>query len=75
MKHISEILPEVLRKADNASDINDLTSRHIGKVLSWLNERSPLNDIQESAIKKQFRFLQDDIINLISDVSNDDFDR
>jgi hypothetical protein len=66
MKHISEILPKVVKRAEVAHEINNLTSRHIAKILSWLNEKNiPLNEIQESAVKKQFRFLQDDIITLI----------
>ena len=73
MKHISEILPKILNQSQQAQQINDVTSRHIGKLMSWLEEKNtPLNSFQESAVKKQFRFLQDDIINLISEVQNED---
>lgn len=73
MKHISEILPKVLSQVSQAQQVNDATSRHIGKLMTWLEEKNmPLNSFQEGAVKKQFRFLQDDIINLISEVPNDD---
>jgi hypothetical protein len=73
MKHISEILPKVLSQVSQAQEVNDATSRHIAKLFSWLEEKNePLNLFQQGAVKKQFRFLQDDIINLISEVPNDD---
>jgi ubiquinone biosynthesis protein COQ9 len=67
MKHISEILPKVMADIDFATEVNRLTSRHIAKLLSRLEERYSIEQEIVNAIKVQFRMLADDIINNAGD--------
>ena len=39
MKHISEILPKILNQSQQAQQINDVTSRHIGTYRDWETDR------------------------------------
>ena len=77
VKHISEILPSVLNNAEKANEINRLTSRHIAKLFTHLESKNIFfSEFEQSAIKTQFRQLQDDIINIIGDVHDKkDFNR
>jgi len=45
--------------ADMENEINRITSRHIAKLLTRLGET--IAPVQESEIKRQMRFLADDI--------------
>lgn len=70
MKHISEILPNVINQANVSGEINRLTNRHIAKLFQHLEDRSiTFSEFERSAIKTQFRMLQDDIINCVCGVS------
>jgi hypothetical protein len=72
-KHISEILKDMkITESVIESEINRLTSRAIGKTINNLADKNmPLTESQINAIKASYRFLQDDIINYLWNVSNE----
>lgn len=52
-------------------EINRLTNRHIGKLLTKLDERYNLEDDIKEAIKAHFRGFSDDIKNNVGKVKNE----
>lgn len=72
MKHISEILPDVMDNIEVAVEVNRLTSRHIAKLFNYLQSKNiEFSEFEQAAIKTQFRQLQDDVINYIGGVSHE----
>ena len=70
MEHISNSINRVLSDSLNAhlkAQINKSTNRHIAKVLTRLNERYDINNDINEVIKVQFRMLQNDILEHISE--------
>ena len=71
-KHISEILPNITKQVELNSEINRLTNRHIAKLFNHLESKNIIfTDFEQSAIKTQFRQLQDDFINLVGGVEDE----
>jgi hypothetical protein len=65
-------MPKVIGGIEQAVEINRLTSRHIAKLFKHLESKNIIfSDFEQSAIKTQFRQLQDDIINFVGGVEND----
>jgi len=52
------------------ADIDKLTSRHIARLLTRLG--STIEPVHESEIKREFRFLADDIKQVHKDMQNDE---
>ena len=60
-------------ECDMSNEIDRLTSRHIAKLLVRLGTTIP--PVVEQEIKRQFRFLSDDIKSVIGENNDEDEDR
>ena len=64
---------ELSNECDMCKQVDQLTSRHIAKLLVRLGDTIP--PVVEQEIKRQFRFLSDDIKRVISGEGYDDDSR
>lgn len=70
---LGDVPRRVINEALNQStenEINRIASRHIGRLLSRLQESYDLNDDMCEAIKAQFRMMQGDVIELYKEMQN-----
>lgn len=79
-RHISDVLQDMDLEGRRLEaikvDINRMTNRQIAKLLLWLEEKNePLTEIQKSAIKKQFRFLEEDFLGIVKELTDDQYSK